>query len=69
VFSGPSAKQQLNNRGAVFSVRSVPRCHKQDNGSSELVVGQSPVSKNVNTEAEDGVGIHHQVTNGEDKAV
>jgi hypothetical protein len=36
----------------VFSVRPVPRCYKQDNWSNELVVGQSPASKDVNTEAE-----------------
>jgi hypothetical protein len=40
----------------VFSVRFVPRCYKQDNWSSVLVVGQSPAGKNVITEAEDIVG-------------
>jgi hypothetical protein len=36
--------------------------------SSELVVGQSPVGKNVATEIENIVGIHHQATTGEDTA-
>jgi hypothetical protein len=31
-------------------------------------VGQSPVGKNVSTEAEDIVAIRHQATTGEDKA-
>jgi hypothetical protein len=52
----------------VFSVRSVPRCYKQDSWSNELVVRQSPAGKNVSTEAEDIVGIHHQATTGEDTA-
>jgi hypothetical protein len=43
------------------------RC-KQDSSSNELVVGQSPVSKNVSTEAEDIVEIHHQATAGENTA-
>jgi hypothetical protein len=41
-----------SNRGKVLSVRSVVRCYKQDNWSNELVVGQSPTSKDVHTEAE-----------------
>jgi hypothetical protein len=66
VFSARSAKQQLNsNRGNVFSVRSVPRCYKQDNWSNELVVGQSPAGKNVSTKAEDIVQVCHQATTGE----
>jgi hypothetical protein len=34
----------------VFSTRSVPRCYKQDNFRIQLVVRQSPGSKDVNTE-------------------
>jgi hypothetical protein len=52
----------------MFSVRSIPRCYKQDSWSNELVVRQSPASKNVSTEADDIVGIHHQATTGEDTA-
>jgi hypothetical protein len=64
VFSARSAKQQLNsNRGTVFSVRS---CRNVI--SNELVVVQSPVGKNMSTEAEDIVGIRHQATTGEDTA-
>jgi hypothetical protein len=67
VHTARSAKQQLNsNRTTVFSVRCVPRCYKQANWSNELVVGQSPVGKNVSMEAEDIVGIHHQTMTGED---
>jgi hypothetical protein len=66
VFSARSAKQLNSNRGTVFSVRSVPRRHKQDNWSNELVVGQSPAGKNVSTEADDIVRIRHQATTGED---
>jgi hypothetical protein len=36
--------------------------------SNELVVRQSPAGKNVNTEAEDTVGIRHQTTTDEDIA-
>jgi hypothetical protein len=35
---------------------------------NELVVRQSPADTNVNTEAEDSVGIRHQTTIGEDIA-
>jgi hypothetical protein len=53
VFSEQGPKQQLkSNRGRVFSLRFVPRCYKQDNWSNELVVGQSPASKDVNMEAQ-----------------
>jgi hypothetical protein len=55
-------------RGIMFSVRSVPRCYKQDRWSNELVVGRLPDCKNVSTEAEDIVGIRHQATTGEDTA-
>jgi hypothetical protein len=44
------------------------RCYKQDSWSNELVVGQSSACKNMSTEAEDFVGIHHQATTGEDTA-
>jgi hypothetical protein len=37
-----------------------------DSSSNELVVRQSPAGKNMSTEAEDIVGIRHQVTTGED---
>jgi hypothetical protein len=36
--------------------------------NNELVERQSPASKNVSTEAEDIVQIHHQATAGEDTA-
>jgi hypothetical protein len=69
MFFAQSAKQQLNsNRGAVFPVRSMPRCYKQNSWGNELVVGQSPASKNVSMEAEDSVGISHQETTGEKTA-
>jgi hypothetical protein len=55
-----------NNRGTVFSVRSVPRCYKLDSWSNKLIVRQSPAGKNLSTEAEDIVGIHHQAVTGED---
>jgi hypothetical protein len=45
-----------SNIGRVFSVLSVPSCYKQDNWSNELLVEQSPVGKNVSTEADDIVG-------------
>jgi hypothetical protein len=37
---------------AVYSMRSVPRCYKQDKSKFELVVRQSPANKDENTEAE-----------------
>jgi hypothetical protein len=62
----------------VFSTWSVPRCYKQDKSriseltidrwSIALVVGQSPVGKNVRKKAEDIAGIRHQATTGEDRA-
>jgi hypothetical protein len=52
----------------VFSVWYVPRCYKKDMWSYELVVWQSPDSKNMSTETEDTVQIHHQATTGEDTA-
>jgi hypothetical protein len=42
--------------------------YKQNSWSNELVVGQSPASKNVSTEVEGIVGIRHQATNSEDTA-
>jgi hypothetical protein len=69
VFSAKSAKQQSNsNRGTVFSVWSVPGYYKQENWSNELVLGQSPASKNVNMGAEDIVRIRYQATTGENAA-
>jgi hypothetical protein len=38
VFSARSSKQKLNsNKGAMFSVQSVPRCYKQDKSRVQLV--------------------------------
>jgi hypothetical protein len=48
------------NRGTAFSVRSVPRCYKQDSCCNELIVRQSATGKNLNTEADDIVGIRQQ---------
>jgi hypothetical protein len=36
--------------GEVFSVRSMPRCYKQDISTVELVMRLSPASKEVNME-------------------
>jgi hypothetical protein len=44
----------------------MPKCYKQKSLSNELVLGQSPVGKNVSTEAEDIVGIRQQTTTGND---
>jgi hypothetical protein len=52
----------------VFSVQSLLRCYKQDSWSNELVVGQSPVGKNMSMVSEDIVGIQHQMTTSEDTA-
>jgi hypothetical protein len=41
----------------VFSMRSVPRCYKQDKTGIQLVVIQSPASKDVNTEAEEAMAM------------
>jgi hypothetical protein len=41
----------------MFSMRSVPRCYKQESWSNDLVERESPASKNMSTEAEDTVGI------------
>jgi hypothetical protein len=57
-----------SNRGMVFSVQSMPRNYKQDSWINELLVKQSPASKNVSTEAEGIVGIRHQATTSEDIA-
>jgi hypothetical protein len=40
----------------VFSTQSMLRCYKQNSWGNELVVGQSPASKNMSTEAGDIVG-------------
>jgi hypothetical protein len=42
-----TSQRPKNNRGMVLCVWSVPSCYKQGSWS----VGQSPVSKNVSTEA------------------
>jgi hypothetical protein len=38
---------------AVFSMRSMPKCYKQDKSKVWLVGRQSPASKGVNAEAEE----------------
>jgi hypothetical protein len=38
---------------AVFPVRSVPRCYKQDKSRLQLVVIESQANKDVNTEDEE----------------
>jgi hypothetical protein len=52
----------------MFSVQPMPRSYKQDSWSNELVVRQLPAGKNMSTEADDIVGIHHQAVIGEDTA-
>jgi hypothetical protein len=42
---------------------------KPDSWSNGIVVGQQPAGKNVSTETEDTVGIHHQAMTGGDTAV
>jgi hypothetical protein len=42
---------------AVFSMLSVPRCYTQDKSRVRLVVGQSPASKGVKTEAEEFIAL------------
>jgi hypothetical protein len=46
-------------------MRSVPRLHKGSIVHCDLVVGESPSNRNVNTEAVDIVGIRHQTMAGE----
>lgn len=55
---------ELQQRGTAISVRSVPRCYKQESWSNELVVGQLPVCKNLSSD----VGIRHQAATVEDAA-
>jgi hypothetical protein len=43
--------------GEVFSVRSMPRCYKQDKSKVKLVGRQSSTSKDVNTEAEEATAL------------
>jgi hypothetical protein len=43
--------------GNIFSVRSVPRCYKQENSRIWLVVRESRASKIVNTEAEEAAAL------------
>jgi hypothetical protein len=59
------AQHQLQT-GTVFSVRSMPRCYKQDSWSNKLAARQSPSGKNVSMEAVDIVGVCHQTVTGED---
>jgi hypothetical protein len=40
-----------------FSVRPVQRCYKQDKSGIQLVVRQSPASKDVNTDAEEAMAM------------
>jgi hypothetical protein len=42
---------------AVFSMRSVPRCYKQDKSRIYSVVRYSPSSKDVNTEDEEATAL------------
>jgi hypothetical protein len=42
---------------AVFSMRSVPRCYKQDKSTVWSVLRHSPVSKDVNTEVEEATAL------------
>jgi ribosomal protein S2 len=41
----------------VFSMRSVPRCYKQDKSRVQSVGRQSQASKGVNTEAEEAMAL------------
>jgi hypothetical protein len=68
LVSNGFATIELQQRGTAISVRSMPRCYKQDSWSNELVAGQLPVGKNVSSEAEIVVGIRHQVATVEDAA-
>jgi hypothetical protein len=64
-----SAPQQLETAiEEVFSVRSMLRRYKHDSWSNQLVVRQSPASKNMSTEAEDICGICQQAMTGVDIA-
>jgi hypothetical protein len=42
---------------AVFSMRSVPKCYKQDKSRIYPVLRYSPTSKDVNTEAEEATAL------------
>jgi hypothetical protein len=46
----------------------MPRCYKQDSWGNELIVKQSPASKNMNTEAENIIRIRQEAMIGEDIA-
>jgi hypothetical protein len=58
--------RQHNNRGMLFSVRSVQTCYKKDNLSNELAVRQSPAGKNMDREAKNIVSIRPQATTVKD---
>jgi hypothetical protein len=61
MFSSRSMRQlsdaTVKKLEAVFSMRSVPRCNKQDKSRVHLVGRQSPTSKDVNTEAEEATAL------------
>jgi hypothetical protein len=46
-----------SNKGTGFSVRSMPRCYKQDRWSNEFAVRKWPASKDMNTEAEEATAL------------
>lgn len=53
----------------AFSVRSLPRCLKQDKSRIYSVGRQSPASKGLNTQAEEAdIGSRYQTMTGEDIA-
>jgi hypothetical protein len=56
-----------SNRGMVFTVWPVRTCYEQGSWNSELVILQTPASKNVSMEIENIGGIHHPATTGEDR--
>jgi hypothetical protein len=58
-----------SSRVTVFSVRSPPRCYKQDSWCNGLVLEQSTAGKNMSTKAEGIVWIRHQAMTGEHKLV
>jgi hypothetical protein len=41
----------------LFSVRSIPRCYEKDKCRINLVARQSPISKDLNTEAEEATAM------------
>jgi hypothetical protein len=57
-----TATIENSNRVTVFSVRSMPRCYKQDSWSNVLAVRKSPAGKNLSTKVDDIIRIRHQAT-------